>query len=285
MNPLPVLSNEVLLQMVPAVGAERPSGNVSSAYKQIQTLDVVNILRDQGWMPVKARSMAVRKAERLDFCKHEIRFQREGDTMLAVGEEALQLILTNSHDAGSAYCIMLGVFRLICGNGMVVRSGSFQDIRIRHVGFDSQDIIRASSQIGEHGRSVADNINAMKAIDLSPDEQGVFAKSAACLLFDNDTIEKTDIVFEHDRLNWARRNEDRGCSLWKTFNRVQENVVKGHMKYFRKDDQRGRYLAAGRDGGRFSKMKTQQVKSIDRDIKLNQSLWMLAEEMLKLKGQ
>ena len=139
MNSMPAMTNEMLARMAPSIMAEHASPSVSHIYKQVRTLDVVDLMRDQGWMPVQARQLAVRTADRREFCKHEIKFQRENDTSLsAVGDETLQAVLTNSHDRSSTFHFMLGVFRLACTNGMVVASGMFNEIRVRHVGFDSQ---------------------------------------------------------------------------------------------------------------------------------------------------
>lgn len=165
MQALVPMTNEQLIQTVPAIGAEHAASRVSGIYKQVRTMDVVDILRDQGWSPVRARYVNVRTPEKAQFCKHEIRFQREGDRSLSVvGDESLQLILTNSHDASSSYHVMLGVYRLVCGNGMVVQSSSFQDIHIRHVGFDPAEVIQASARVGESGRLVASRIEAMRGV-------------------------------------------------------------------------------------------------------------------------
>ena len=67
-------------------------------------------------------------------------------------------------------------------------------------------------------------------------------------------------------LQAARRPEDIGHSLWTTFQRVQENVIRG--------GQPGR-SAQGR------RLQTRPVGSIDRSVSLNRALWMLAEEMRK----
>ena len=69
--------------------------------------------------------------------------------------------------------------------------------------------------------------------------------------------------------NWARRPEDTGHSLWATFQRVQENVMRG--------GQPGRSPHGRR-------MHTRPVGSIDRGVSLNRALWTLAEEMRKLKA-
>ena len=67
----------------------------------------------------------------------------------------------------------------------------------------------------------------------------------------------------------ARRPEDLGPSLWNTFQRLQQNIIRG--------GQSGR-SAQGR------RLQTRPVGSIDRGVSLNRALWMLAEEMRKLKA-
>ncbi len=66
-----------------------------------------------------------------------------------------------------------------------------------------------------------------------------------------------------------RRFEDIGPSLWHTFQRVQENAMRGGLP--------GRSA----QGRRF---ETRPVGSIDRSVSLNRALWILAEEMRKLKA-
>jgi hypothetical protein len=286
MQQLQALTNEQLIQRVPAIGAEHPAERVSGIYKQVRTIEVVDILRDQGWNPVRARAMNVRSQERGLFCKHEIRFQRENDKSLsAVGDETIQMILTNSHDAGSCYHVMLGVFRLACSNGMVVQTSSFRDIRIRHVGFDPQEIIKASAQVGESGKLVSDRVNAMKAVQLLPAEQEALAESASTMLFDPEDIQSHRIEFDPARLNVGRRYSDKGGDLWSTFNRIQENITKGGARYMRHDQMNGRYagtVEAPQDA-RYARARLHPIKSIDRDIQLNKALWVLAEKMLELK--
>jgi hypothetical protein len=283
MQVLQPLTNDQLVRAVPAIGAEHPAGRVSGIYKQVRTLEVVDILRDQGWMPVMASAPRVRSLERGQFCKHMIKFQREGD-FTQVEDERIQLLLTNSHDAGSCYHVMLGVFRMICSNGMVVQSASFQDIRIRHVGFDPKEIVRASSQVGEAGKLVSDRVSAMRAVNLEPVEQSALSRAAGLLLFEPDDLKSSRIEFNEDALNAPRRYQDRGNDLWHTFNRIQENAIKG-IRYYRQDQEHGRYAGpvTAPQGNRYAKAKTHQIKSIDRDIRLNQALWTLAEEMLKIK--
>ena len=72
-----------------------------------------------------------------------------------------------------------------------------------------------------------------------------------------------------DQLIEPRRPEDLGQTLWNSFQRIQENSLRG--------GQPGR-SSQGR------RMQTRLVSSIDRTVSLNRALWMLAEEMKKLKA-
>jgi hypothetical protein len=63
------------------------------------------------------------------------------------------------------------------------------------------------------------------------------------------------------------------ADLWTTFNVVQENIIRGGL--------RGRKRSSN---GRMRNMTTRPVKALDRNIKLNQALWVLTEKMAELKG-
>jgi hypothetical protein len=75
-----------------------------------------------------------------------------------------------------------------------------------------------------------------------------------------------------EQLLLEHRYDDKGKDLWTTFNVVQENIMKGGL--------RGRKRDAN---GRMRNTTTRPVKSIDRDVKLNKALWVLTEEMSRLK--
>ena len=62
----------------------------------------------------------------------------------------------------------------------------------------------------------------------------------------------------------ARRSEDRSSDLWTTFNRVQENTIKGGLSGRNKQGRR---------------TTTRAVNGIDQDVKLNRALWVLAQAL------
>ena len=72
-----------------------------------------------------------------------------------------------------------------------------------------------------------------------------------------------------DQVLGLHRREDADQSLWTTLNVIQENVIRGGLR--------------GRDA-RGRKVTTRPVQGIDRNVQLNRGLWVLGEEMRKLKA-
>jgi len=225
------LTNEQLAAVSPSIMADHAHERVSNRYSRVSTIDVVDNMRELGWMPVRARQMKVRTEDRLGFCKHEIRFQRMGDTTLSkVGDETLQAVMTNSHDRSSAFHFNLGVFRLACENGLMVAMGMFNEVKIRHVNFEPDDISMMVEGIAEGGKKVAEHINAMKAVALDNKEQEALARASLNLLFDKEELQLMELPPQ--KLLNPRRYDDNGSDLWRTFNRIQENVMKGGLRYY-----------------------------------------------------
>ena len=115
---------------------------------------------------------------------------------------------------------------------------------------------------------INDQMDYLKGIPLGYDEQIVYAESAHKLVYED--LESAPIVPE--QLLTQRRFDDGNNSLWITFQRVQENIIKGGVK--------GKVY--GENGPR--KVTTRAVQSLDRNIKLNQALWVLTERMAELKS-
>ncbi len=223
------------------------------------------MLRDSGWLPVRAGESTVRRADRQGFQKHYIRFSRPE---LMFNDESVDLILFNSHNKGCAFKLVAGVFRFVCSNGMIV-GDQYANFTHRHVGFDADKFLTSAKSVADSAGQIAGRVDEFKTIELTPNEKGVFAMAAHNLIYGDDLenapIRATDLLE-------TRRYEDNGKSLWTVFNTVQENVIKGGL--------RGSKVGAN---GRRRRVTTRPVKSIDKDKKLNQALWILTEKMAELK--
>jgi len=150
---------------------------------------------------------------------------------------------------------------------MVVAESSFDSARIRHNSYDATQVIDICCETVQRAPMITASVDKMKSIVLTPSEQLIFANAAKPLRFDKPN------EIETERILLPNRSADKGNDLWKTFNRTQENLIKGNVRYDRYNEE-GRYQGRGHTRG---------VKSIDGNVKLNQALWTLAEEMSKLK--
>lgn len=260
------LTNDDMLRSAPSIFAEGARDDRSHRYAFIPTINVVDGLRNEGWVPTKAMQSMSRIEGNRPYAKHMIRFRRH-DARPVVGDNIPELVLVNSHDGASGFNLMAGVFRLVCSNGMVV--GNVSDkLSVRHTGNAVENVIEGSYQVIERLPKIADFVERAARITLDAREQEVLAESALALCWDGDEAPIT----AHSLLR-ARRYEDREPTLWSTFNRVQENMVKGGI--------RGLTVDAN---GRARRTSTRAIKSVNEDVRINRGLWMLAERMAALKA-
>ena len=130
-------------------------------------------------------------------------------------------------------------------------------------------MIEGAFRVLEDFEAVDESTAAMKALTLRPGEDQVFASAALALRYDQAVEGQPPAPITPRQLLEARRPQDVGTSLWSTFQRIQENTMRG--------GQSGRSVQGRR-------LQTRAVGSIDRSVNLNRALWVLAEEMRKLKA-
>jgi hypothetical protein len=259
------LREEQMRHAAPSIFAGAKHASRSERYTYIPTIDVLRGLAREGFEPFMVAQGQSRIEGKTEYTKHMIRLRhgRQGSVL----PEANEIILINSHDGASSYQMLAGVFRFVCCNGLVVGQIA-NDIRIPHKGNIQHEVIDGAFRVLEDFRGVDDSVQAMKALTLQPEEQQAFATAALALRFGDRTEGQTPTPITAGQLNEPRRAEDAAASLWSTFQRVQENVLRGGLP--------GRTVHGKR-------MRTREVASIDRGVGLNRALWILAEEMRRLK--
>jgi len=264
------LDEDQMRATAPSIFAAGKHESRSERYTYIPTIDVLRGLRKEGFEPFMVAQSRCRLEGKSEYTKHMIRMRHAAQVNARA--EANEIILINSHDGASSYQMLAGLFRFVCCNGLVV-GDVVNDIRISHKGNIRGEVIEGAFRVLEEFEAVEQHAEAMKALPLEPPEVTAFATAALALRFGERTVEEggghVPAPVTAEQLNEARRIEDIGHDLWTTFQRVQENVIRG--------GQRGR-SAQGR------RLQTRPVGSIDRGVTLNRALWMLAEEMRKLKA-
>jgi len=254
------LSNEQIMRIAPSVFAADKHASRSDRYTYVPTIEVLAGLRKEGFQPFMVAQGNSRIEGKAEFTKHMLRLRHASDIAT---KEANEIILINSHDGTSSYQMLSGLIRFVCSNGMVCGE-NMKDIRVKHTGDIISNVIQGAYDTLDGFGLVRDVTENMKALRLSHDESLAFAEAALIVKYDDEPapIQATQLLS-------VRRMEDTDSSVWTTFNRIQENVVRGGLH--------GR-SANGR------RMSTREVTAIDGNVKLNRALWTLAERMAEIKA-
>lgn len=265
------LTRDTLHRYAPSVFATEAHESRSDRYTYIPTIDIVERMVKEGFAPVQAGQSICRKADKTPFTKHLIRFRHRNDIAkaAAVGETVNEIVLVNSHDGTSSYQLTAGVFRFVCSNGMVVPTSVSDAIRIPHKGDILDNVIEGSYRILDDAEGISRSIDTMRRVHLLPAEQTAFANAALAMRYEADDNGNPIAPITSTTALLARRAEDRQDDVWHTFNRLQENLIKGGL--------RGR-LANG------NRTHTREITSIDTDLGLNKALWALADAIATAKA-
>ena len=261
------LGEDQMRSVAPSIFATGKHQSRSERYAYIPTIDVLRGLRKERFEPFMVAQSRSRIEGKSEFTKHMIRMRHAGQ--VGARPEANEIILVNSHDGASSYQMLAGVFRFVCCNGLVCGTVA-NDIRIPHKGDVQDDVIEGAFRVLDDFEAVDASTEGMKALTLNVDEERAFATTALALRYGERTEGQPPAPVTAQQLVEARRPEDMERSLWTTFQRVQENVLRG--------GQPGRSTQGRR-------VRTREVSSIDRGVSLNRALWMLAEEMRNLKAR
>jgi hypothetical protein len=248
------LSPEVLREKVPAVFAPGAHERTSASYTFISTERVLAALGSAGFLPVEARQSA--RSRSPVHARHLIRLRRRFET-IELRDAIPEILFLNSHDGTSAYQLRLGLFRVVCTNGLVVSTGVFPVWRVMHRGDVVEDVVQAALQISERFELLAASVERMERTQLDRLQQLDFAAEALAMRFPKDLPG----AVEPSRFLVPRRPEDVGNDLWRTFNVLQENLLRGGI---------ARRSASNR------LTRTRRITAIREDVRLNSALWELA---------
>jgi hypothetical protein len=261
------LTEDEMRARLPAIFADNAHVSRSDRYTYVNTLDIVRGLDREGFKPTFATQARTRKEDMRGHTKHLLRFRRDASSLAKA--DVPEIVMLNSHGGQSSVQLFGGWFRFICMNGMVV-GDTIGEVRVHHKGDIVSDVIEGSYKLVNDLGEVADSVARMKALTLSAPEQRVLADGAATVRFNLADGEQSPVRAE--QLLRARRYTDDGADLWSTFNRVQENVMRGGLHGVTRDA-----------NNRRRNMTTREVNGIDQNISLNRALWTLAQRMADLK--
>lgn len=256
------INRDYMRKLAPSIFAESPWDKMSSKYQFIPTIQVIDEMQKHGLYPVSVKQSRSRIPGKGNFTKHMVRLRVENPGNWEVGQIIPEIVLVNSHDGTSSYQIGAGLYRLVCKNGMVVNSGELHTVRLRHQGNVIDEVIDATYRVIEDYPKIQYQVKEWIHKPVTFEQQLAYAESALNLRWEPESCPLVP-----EQLLYTRRVEDNEPTLWNTFQKVQENLIKGGLNGQTSNGRRRR---------------TRQVKSVSEDIRLNRALWTLTEKMSTL---
>ena len=263
MSAIHPLTDQELLAQAPTLFTKEAHCDVSAKYHFIPTIDIVIQLKSLNWYPMSVQENSVKEISKNGYQKHLVRF-RHLDDLLNPQENAMELLLFNSHDRSTAFSISAGIYRFVCANGLVIADSVFESHTIKHIGERDNDVMGAIESIVTFKPTLESKIATFSSLMLSTQEKLSFAKSSIDFRFDKHLdIDPHDLLVPH-------RVEDEKDDLYTTLNVIQENLLRGNIS--------GKNKETGR------KFTSKQITSISKDVEVNQVLWGLAERIATIKN-
>lgn len=266
------MSKEQLKDACPLAFASKPTNpDVSGKYLFVNSETIIDDLEKLGWLPVQAAQRKGRGKSTI-FSKHMIAFQNPDIKIKGKdGDDSFpRIIMTNSHDGMQAFKFSVGIFRLVCSNGLVVADEQFSDFKIKHKGYTFEELRGVVNQAVSDLPNKVQVLNDMKSRILTQEEKNKLALDAMLIRagiepgsdkakefnYDDETI--VDILD-------PKREADKGDDLWTTFNIVQEKITQGDFH-------------AALKGAKVRKVRA--IKSFEKDLEVNKKLFKLATALV-----
>lgn len=263
------LTNDELRAACPHAFKHEPTNpNVSGKYVQANTMTVIDDLAKLGWYPVQAKQCRAKKNSSGIRSFHMIALQNPDIKIMRNGEVDAypRIILTNSHDGFNSFKFMLGLFRVVCSNGLVVCDNEMVNMSIRHINYTFDELRRIVATAIEEVPNIVNTMNQMRLTELSEDNKMELAKEMFKIRKGYD--EKDQVEVDNETLKdilTPVRSEDNSNDLWTVFNICQEKMIKGGFFTTTKNNKT---------------RKQRGITSIKKDMEYNQKLWTAASKYL-----
>ena len=254
------LTLEEVKQLAPQAFATAPKPGVSAKYSFLPTSRIIEDMDRLGWKVSEAKANRYRSSVNQEFGNHVIKFfnpdvfikDQDGNV-----ESYINIVVMNNHTGMGSFKFELGIFRLVCANGLIVKDKDMGGFNIRHSGYSFEELQVTLNEAIERLPDLVGRINQFNQIIMSKEAQRDFAQKAFALRSYQDRQMTEE---EMNEFLAPRRVEDRGDSLWTILNRVQESVLK-----------RGYHITNKKNKLRRAK----SIKDIRKDVQLNQQIWEL----------
>jgi hypothetical protein len=261
LNNITSISLDTAKSIAPAIFATSPAPTIKSPkYQFTPTFEVIEHMQDMGYVLTGVKQSKSNVELRKNWGIHITRFQhpdlyiKDPQGMI---EARPEVVLINSHDGTRPIQFEMGLFRLVCENGLVIKDRDMGSFRERHTKLNFQEVKNLMDQKVSGLQEVVGKISQWNMKEMSDKQRFNFAMDALALRIGTDRqAEQYEIM---DILT-AKRKVDEQPTLWHTFNTVQENLIKG--------------------GFQLNNRQARAINNPVEDFNINQGLWQLADSYL-----
>lgn len=253
------ISEQQMRAFAPVLFNDTPRKQMSQSYMPVKSWDIIQELRLHDYVPTQIQLRNRHGA--MDTTAHSIRFSQVGarSKMVVRGDVLPQLYMRNALDGSALLGFWNGLMRMVCSNGLIVSDASIaQPLAVRHLAAPALAAIMAIQEIGAQSKVMFQHIDTMRARLLSDKQQLRMATSALAIMDVKGVIKPDDLLA-------ARRPDDAGADVWRVFNRIQENIVRGGVTGT---------TATNRP------TRTRGLTGIGAQLHANTALWSLAMEAI-----
>jgi hypothetical protein len=254
------LSLEAAREKAPGIFADKPAPRVSKDYKFTSSLQLVEHLDSAGWKLVEAKQSTSKNANPIytTYGTHIMKFSHPElymkDNRGGI-EGRPQIVILNNHNGDRPLQIEAGCFRLVCSNGLMIKTQDFGTIKERHIKYTQEQVSKLVDDQVIKIESAVKRINQWIMKPMTSKEQFAFAAEALALRLSGD---RKPEQYELLSILTPKRKEDEQNDLWHIFNRTQENLIKG--------------------GFELNERQARAINNPLLDMEMNLKLWEIAEK-------
>lgn len=240
----------------------------SNKYEVITSGEIADVLKNNN---LYLHNLVVTGIKDREFATHHMRFRfKESLDILDKKVYIPEIVVTNSYNGRSSLQFRIGIYRIICSNGLVV-GNDYYTWKVRHINNEFKNIPNIISKMVKAFKSVDHKINQMRDRELNEVEIRSFIYEALKIRLGLMSNTKIHTLINPEVLLRARRAEDCSNKLWHVYNKVQEGLIRG-------SDLRYTYTSKK---GELKTGTVRQIKSPQSQLVVNTKLWNVSEKLLK----
>lgn len=253
------ISMEVAKDKAPAIFATKPADYINQKlYKFTPTTEIINYMKDMGYILTDAKQSKTKIPLRNNYGTHIVSFQHP-EIFVKDNEGGIEarptIVLLNSHDGSRPIQFEMGLFRLVCSNGLMVKSMDMGSFKERHTKYTFDQVKQLIASKIDTLPKVVEKINDWNGLEMTPKQRHAFAQQALQIRAGEERLAED---YEIHSILSPKRKADEGTTLWNCYNVVQENLIRG--------------------GFQLNNRTARGITNPVQDMKLNMDLWKLAEE-------